>query len=61
MRITVSCPVNGISINRDEYALDENGKALSFDTVREAVNYLADRNFKLADLRVLDFNIEETE
>lgn len=61
MKITISGPVlrNGVPVN--EYALDENGNALAFNTVREAINYLADRNWTIADLRDLDFNVEETE
>jgi hypothetical protein len=51
MKITISVG--------DEYALDENGKALSFAAVKAAVNYLADRNWTIADLRGLDFNVEE--
>lgn len=59
MVVTISRPVNGISINGDEYALDEDGKALAFDTVREAINFLADLNYTIGDLRGLDFNMEE--
>jgi hypothetical protein len=59
MAITISRPVNGISFNGDEYALGEEGKALTFDTVREAINFLADLNYTIADLRELDFNMEE--
>jgi hypothetical protein len=61
MKITISAPINGISLNGDEYALDEDGKALAFDTVKEAINFLADRNWDIEDLRKLDFNVEETE
>jgi hypothetical protein len=59
VKITISRPINGISINGDEYALDENGNALAFDTVKEAVNFLADNNFTINDLREMDFNIEK--
>jgi hypothetical protein len=58
LKITVSRPINGISINRDEYLLDDDGKELSFASVREAVNFLADHNFTIGDLRELDFNLE---
>jgi hypothetical protein len=61
MRITISRPVNGVSLNGGEYALGGDGKALSFASVREAVNYLADRNWEAADLREVDFNVEEAE
>jgi hypothetical protein len=42
-----------------EYALDDRGNSLCFSTVKEAVNYLADRNWKIEDLREVDFNFEE--
>jgi hypothetical protein len=61
MRITISLPVNGIPLNGGEYALGEDGKALAFDTVKEAINFLADRNWAISDVRGLDWNIEETE
>jgi hypothetical protein len=48
-----------ISVHGGGYALGEDGKALSFSTVRETVNYLVDRNWTAADLREVDFNIEE--
>jgi hypothetical protein len=57
--ITVSRPVNGISINGDEYILDDNGSVLKFNTVKEAIRYLADNNCKIRDLLNFDFNIEE--
>jgi hypothetical protein len=59
MKITISQPINGISLNGDEYLLDESGEALVFETMKEAVNFLADRNLTIDDLRELDFNVEE--
>jgi hypothetical protein len=59
MKITISRPINGISVNGDEYAVGEDGKALAFDTVKEAINFLADHDCMIEDLRELDFNIEE--
>jgi hypothetical protein len=57
--LTISRPVNGTSFKGDEYALGEDGKALTFDTVRDAINFLVDLNYTIADLRELDFNLEE--
>jgi hypothetical protein len=57
--ITISRPINGISINGDEYLLDESGKPLSFETVKEMIRFLADHNFTITDLLDFDFNIEE--
>jgi hypothetical protein len=58
MTVTISRPVNGISANGDEYALDEAGELLEFGSVKEAVNFLADLNYTIKELRELDFNIE---
>ena len=32
----IARPINGISINGDEYAVDDNGKYVCFDTEQEA-------------------------
>jgi excisionase family DNA binding protein len=57
MKITISQRINSAGRNEDEYILGENGKALSFTTVKEAINFLADHNYTLNDLRRLEFNI----
>jgi excisionase family DNA binding protein len=57
VKITVSRPVNGRNGGGNEYIIGENGKELYFSTVREAVNYLADHNYTLQDLRMLNFNL----
>jgi hypothetical protein len=62
MRITISRLVNAEGFPpRSEYALGEDGKKPGFATAREAINYLADRNWTITDLRGLDFNFEEEE
>jgi hypothetical protein len=48
-----------VSLVSGRYIIGEDGRALSFTTVREAINYLADRNWTIADLRGVDFNLEE--
>ena len=57
--ITISRPINGISINGDEYLLDESDKPLVFETVKEAVRFLAEHNFTITDLLDIDFHFEE--
>jgi hypothetical protein len=57
--ITISNPINGISINGDEYLLDGNGSVLKFNTVKEAIHYLVEHNCEISNLLVFDFNIEE--
>jgi hypothetical protein len=59
MKITISRPIEGISLNGREYALGDDGKALAFTSVQEAINFLADRNYTIDDLRELDFSAEE--
>jgi hypothetical protein len=58
MPVTVSRPINGLSINGDEHLLDESGEVLGFETVKEAVRFFADRNFTITDLLGLDFHFE---
>jgi excisionase family DNA binding protein len=55
MRITVSRPAN--SSGGHGYIIGENGKELCFSTVQEAINFLADHNYTLNDLRILNFNV----
>lgn len=38
--IIVGRPINGISLNGDEYLLDGNGKDIIFSTIAEAKPYL---------------------
>jgi hypothetical protein len=57
--ITISRPINGKSINGDEYLLGDNGIALKFNTIKEAIHYLVDNNCEIRDLLNFDFNLEE--
>jgi hypothetical protein len=59
--ITISRPINGISINGDEYLLDASGKPLVFETVKEVIHFFSDRNFVITDLLDFDFHFEEQE
>jgi hypothetical protein len=59
VKITISLQEKRGGVIWDEYALDGNGKELGFPTVKAAVNYLADRNWTIADLREINFNMEE--
>jgi hypothetical protein len=40
MKYIIARPINGISLNGDEYALDENGDVLTFSSVSEAKQFL---------------------
>jgi hypothetical protein len=61
MKITISRPIGGVSINGDEYLLDEEGRLLEFETVNEALLFFANRNFAITDLLGFDFHFEEEE
>ena len=51
MRISVT--KNNVSI------LGEDNTPALFKTVKDAINYLANRNYTLQEIRELDFNFEE--
>jgi hypothetical protein len=59
VRITVSCREERGGVIRDEYVLGADGRKLVFPAVKAAINYLADRNWTIEDLRKLEFNAEE--
>jgi hypothetical protein len=59
MKIAVSRPTNGMGIDGDEHLLDESGSPLRFETVQEALRFLAGRNFTITDLLGFDFHFEE--
>ena len=39
MKYAIARPINGVSINGNEYLLDDNNKILKFKTEKECVNY----------------------
>jgi hypothetical protein len=49
----------GKAFNENEYAMGPDGKPLRFASAREAVNFLADHNYTIEDLREMDFNVKE--
>jgi hypothetical protein len=59
MRVTISVLEESGGIVWERYALDENGDVLRFKSIRAAINYLADRNWTIEDLRNVNFNMEE--
>jgi hypothetical protein len=61
MMITISRPIEGISINGDEWLLDDSGNPLGFETMNEAIQFFADHNFSIEDLLGLNFHVEEEE
>jgi hypothetical protein len=59
VKITIGHTEDHGGILWEEYALDEDGKPLVFESVRDGVNFLADRNWGIEDLRTLDWHVEE--
>jgi hypothetical protein len=58
-RIIIGRPINGISINGLEYALDEHGKIKEFSDKKEAEQFLKDNGFP--DKELDSFFYEEIE
>jgi hypothetical protein len=57
--ITISRPIKGISISGDKYLLDESGKPLGFETIKEMIQFFADRNYTIMDLLDFDITLEK--
>ncbi len=45
--------------HKHKYLLDIDSRPFVFDKVKEAINFLADRNYPLPEICELDFEIEE--
>jgi hypothetical protein len=59
-RVIIGRPINGISINGLEYALDEHGKVKEFADKKEAVQFLKDNGFPDKDLDYFIYEEIET-
>ncbi|MDR0606027.1 MAG: hypothetical protein LBG80_17195 [Bacteroidales bacterium] len=59
-RIIIGRPINGISINGLEYALDEHGKVKEFSDKKEAVQFLKDNGTLDEDMDYYIFEEIET-
>lgn len=61
-KVTISRPINGISINGDEYLLHPNGIVMEFDSKQEAINFLQDNGYNLTDEEIKErFNFHTNE
>jgi hypothetical protein len=58
VRVYITSVVERNGLLWTDYAMGEDGKKLSFPTVRDAIIFLVDRNWTIKDLRKLDFNFE---
>jgi hypothetical protein len=61
-KVIIGRPINGISINGLEYALDERGEVKEFADKKEAVQFLKDNGFRNKDLECFIYEeIEKSE
>ncbi len=49
-KYAIARPINGISINGDEYLLDESLEVMTFDSKEDAETFLKDNGFTDSDL-----------
>ena len=47
--IVISKPINGISINGDEYLLDENNEHMEFDSIEVAKEFLIENGLEVTE------------
>jgi hypothetical protein len=57
--ITISRPVNGITLNGDEYLLDDTGEAMLFESVEDAKEHLLSKGLEAEDIENFNFNEEK--
>ena len=48
--VIIARPLRGVSLNGNEYLLDENGEAMSFTTVQDAKNFLKQNDVSEEDI-----------
>jgi hypothetical protein len=58
--ISVSKPINGITLNGDEYLLTKTGEVMLFNGVIEAVEYLKEQGLEKDEINKFNFKKEET-
>jgi hypothetical protein len=59
--VSVSRPIEGISLNGDEYLLDAENNRMIFGSITEARNFLMENGSQESDLESFNFNFEETD
>ncbi len=57
--ISISRPINGISINGDEFLLDENNEVLLFEDETAAINWLNEHGVTDKEIEGFNFNDED--
>ena len=56
----IARPINGIGLNGDEYAVDDNGKYLAYETESEARQAMA-KLFLASTISSLEIHVKEIE
>jgi hypothetical protein len=59
MKITLTYPADNSNLYGDTYLMGEHDEILEFETVKEAIRFLADCNFTITDLLDFDFHFED--
>lgn len=57
--VIIARPLRGVSLNGNEYLLDENGEAMSFTTVQDAKNFLKQNDVSEEDIEAEGIVFEE--
>lgn len=57
--ISVSRPKNGITLNGDEYLLDDDGEVMLFESIEDAKEHLLSKGLEAEDIENFNFNEEK--
>lgn len=57
--VIIGKPLGGVSLNGNEYLLDENGEVMSFTTVQDAKNFLKQNDVSEEDIEAEGIIFEE--
>ncbi len=53
-KFAIARPINGVTINGNEYVLNENNEVMTFDTKKEAQDFLLENGITRDELPSLD-------
>jgi hypothetical protein len=59
MKVTITVRTEHNGIETEGYAIGDDLKPLRFKSVKDAIYFLANHNWKIEDLLGVDFNFEE--
>lgn len=61
MRYAIGRPIEGVTLNGNEYVLDGDGKLMTFDSEADALDFLKACGFTDNDIKGQDVVIEEVQ